>query len=56
MVSYSWKDPENVFRKHPKLQLTGVPTLMRWPGTVSKVRGQTHVMVTAGMIGHNTNS
>ena len=37
-VSYShrWKDPENVFRKHPKLLLTGVPTLMQWE-TVSTV-------------------
>ena len=32
--TYRWKDPENVFRKHPKLLLTGVPTLIQW-GTVS---------------------
>ena len=32
----TWKDPENVFRKHPKLQLKGVPTLMRW-GTAQKL-------------------
>ena len=30
----SWKDPNCVFRTHPKLQLKGVPTLMKW-NTVS---------------------
>ena len=31
---FRWKDPDNVFRKHPKFELTGVPTLMQW-GSVS---------------------
>jgi len=31
---FRWKDRDNVFRKHPDLELTGVPTLMQW-GTVS---------------------
>ena len=25
-----WKDPNNAFRKHPKLLLKGVPTLLQW--------------------------
>ncbi|XP_064392727.1 thioredoxin domain-containing protein 17-like [Halichondria panicea] len=32
----SWKDPQNVFRQHPDLQLKGVPTLMLW-GTQKKL-------------------
>ncbi|XP_787642.1 thioredoxin domain-containing protein 17 [Strongylocentrotus purpuratus] len=26
----SWKDPNNAYRTHPKLQLKGVPTLLQW--------------------------
>lgn len=27
-----WKDPAHPLRHHPKLQLKGIPTLVRWQG------------------------
>lgn len=30
MLFSRWKNPQNEFRKHPKLLLKGVPTLLQW--------------------------
>ena len=29
-LHFSWKDQTNEYRTHPKLRLTGVPTLLQW--------------------------